>query len=86
MCVRYWECYEFTCSVVKRYDRTCLVPCQGVHECGDYISWLLGIGMGVVVDASGVALYPCNRVADDCLEKLAVVGPLFAVDHLRNWA
>lgn len=42
--------------------------------------------MGVVVDASGVALYPCHRVADDSLEELAVIGPLIAVGHLHSWA
>lgn len=41
--------------------------------------------MGIVVDASGVAFYPCNRVADDSLEELAVIGPLIAVGHLHSW-
>lgn len=38
--------------------------------------------MGIVVDASGVALYPCDRVADDSLKKIAVGRPQLAVCSL----
>lgn len=61
---------------------TRLFPCQGVHEGGDHISWLFGVGMGVVVDARGIALYPGDGVTDDSLEKSAIARPLVAIRHL----
>ena len=53
-----------------------------MHERGDDVSGLLGIGVGVVVDAGGVALYPCHGVADDGLEKNAIGRPFVGVHHL----
>lgn len=55
-----------------------------MHKCRDDISGLLGVGMSVVVDSSSVAFYPCDRVADDGLEKNAVGRPLVAVRHLLS--
>lgn len=55
-----------------------------MHECRDDVSRFLGVGMGVVVDSSGVAFYPRDGVADDRLKKYAVGWPLVAVDHLSS--
>lgn len=61
---------------------TCLLQRQRVHERGNYVARLLRVGMSVVVDTRGVALYPCDGVADDRLKKLAVGRPLLAIYSL----
>lgn len=65
-------------------DRTHFFPCEGMHKRRYDVSRLLGIGMRVIVDPSGVAFYPCDGVADDRLEKDAVGRPLVAVHQLSS--
>lgn len=53
-----------------------------MHEGGNYVARLLRVGMGVVVDTRGVALYPSDGVADDSLKELAVGRPILAICFL----
>lgn len=53
-----------------------------IHKGRYHVPRLLRVGMRVVVDASGVALYPGNGVTDDGLEKNAVGRPLVGVRRL----
>lgn len=61
---------------------TYLLQCQRVHEGGKYVTRLLRVGMSIVVDTRGIALYPGDGVTDDSLKKLAVGRPLLAVCFL----
>lgn len=61
---------------------TCLFQRQRVHEGGNYVARLLWVGVSVVVDTRGVALYPCDGVTDDSLKKLTVGRPLLAICFL----
>lgn len=58
---------------------TYLFQRQRVHKGGNHIARLLWVGMSVVVNACGVALYAGDGVADDSLKKLAVGRPLLAI-------
>lgn len=50
-----------------------------IHEGRYHVPGLLRVGMRVVIDTTGVALYPGDGVTDDSLEERAIGRPLFAI-------
>lgn len=61
---------------------TCLFQRHSVHKRGNHVSRLLRVGMRVVIDTSGIALNPCDGVADYSLKKIAAGRPLLTINYL----